>query len=311
MKTDLHTVKNHGVSSRKRHKALILLSFALPGLIYYAIFHYAPMTGLIIAFKDYNPYRGIGASPWVGFKWFVEFYQSIYFWRLIRNTFTLSALMLVFTFPLPIIFALMMYEVRGKRFRSIVQTFSYLPNFISMVIICGLVRAFTNESTGLINVIIKALGGKTIAFMSSTKWFRPIYILSGIWQSTGWSSIIYFANINTIDTSLFEAADIDGASRLQKIYHISLPALKPTIITLLLMQFGNIMNMGYEKVLLLYETSTYEVADIISTYVYRSGLISQRYSFAAAVGLLNSVVGIVLITVMNGISRRINEATLW
>lgn len=219
--------------------------------------------------------------------------------------------MLIFAFPLPIIFALMMYEVRGKKFRSAVQSISYLPHFISMVIVCGLVRTFTSESNGLLNVIIVALGGESIPFMSSPQWFRPIYVISGIWQSTGWSSIIYFANVNAVDTSLFEAADIDGASRLQKIVNISLPSLKPTIITLLLMQLGNIMNVGYEKVLLLYETSTYEVADVISTYVYRAGLVSQRYSFAAAVGLFNSIVGVVLISVVNSIARKANESSLW
>jgi putative aldouronate transport system permease protein len=311
MRADKKETRIATISSRKRRKAFVLLSFALPGLLYYAIFHYVPMIGLTIAFKDYNPFKGIWASSWVGMKWFVEFYESIYFLRLIRNTFTLSALMLIFAFPLPIFFALMMYEVRGKKFRSAVQSISYLPHFISMVIVCGLVRTFTSESNGLLNVIIVALGGESIPFMSSPQWFRPIYVISGIWQSTGWSSIIYFANVNAIDTSLFEAADIDGASRLQKIVNISLPSLKPTIITLLLMQLGNIMNVGYEKVLLLYETSTYEVADVISTYVYRAGLVSQRYSFAAAVGLFNSIVGVVLISVVNSIARKANESSLW
>ena len=303
--------KPSSISAHKRKKALILLSFAIPGLVYYIIFHYVPMAGLVIAFKNYNPFRGIAASPWVGLQWFQEFYNSMYFWRLTSNTFLLSGYMLLFSFPLPILFALMMYEVRGKRFRSAIQTISYLPNFISLVIICGLVRSFTSESTGVINAIIKSFGGKPIPFMTSMQWFRTIYIVSGVWQTMGWSSIIYFATLNSVDVSLYEAADIDGANRFQKIWAISLPALKPTIITLLLMQLGNIMNLGFEKVLLLYDPATYEVADIISTYVYRAGLVSQRYSFAAAVGLFNSVVGMVLIVSVNSLSRKINGTSLW
>lgn len=298
-------------SKRSRKKGLLILTFMIPGILFYAIFCYAPMYGTLIAFQDFNPFLGFGESPWVGFKHFAEFFQSLYFWRLIRNTFLLSFYTIIFSFPMPILFALLLYEVRGNRFRSVVQSISYFPHFISMVVLCGLIRNFLAPSTGIINALITAMGGPAIDFLRDPQWFRTVYVVSGIWQSMGWSSIIYYATLTSVDTSLFEAADIDGASRLQKIRHISIPSLIPTIITLLLMNLGNIMNVGFEKVLLLYNSSIYEVADIISTYVYRSGIVGLQYSFAAAVGLFNSFIGIVLIGIFNGLAKKFTQVSLW
>ena len=294
----------------KMRRSLVLLTFVLPGVIWYLTFHYAPMFGVTIAFQDYNPFQGFGRN-WIGLRHFRTFFNSLFFWPLLRNTLFLSLSNLAWTFPMPIIFALLQYEVKFKRFRTSVQSISYFPHFISVVIICGLIRTFTAQSSGIINELIATLGGDRINFMMDPRWFRTLYVSSSVWQSIGWGSIIYYATLTSIDTTLFEAADIDGASRPQKIWHISLPSLRPTITILLLLNLGNMMNIGFEKVLLLYSPPVYEVADIISTYVFRTGIVTQQFSFAAAVGLFNSVIGIILITTFNAISRRFNETSLW
>ena len=301
---------NRRYRKRRIRKGLVLLTFILPGLIYYIVFHYAPMYGLIIAFKDYNPFVGFLQSPWVGMKHFRTFFESLYFSRLLKNTFLLSFTSLVFSFPMPILFALLLYEVKAGKLRSAMQSISYFPHFISTVVVCGLIRQFTSDS-GIINAIIELMGGSSIRFLNEPGWFRPVYIISGIWQGMGWGSIIYYATLTSIDVSLFESAEIDGATRLQKIYYISIPSLIPTIVTLLLMNLGNLMNVGYEKVLLLYNSSIYKTADIISTYVYRQGIINLQYSFAAAVGLFNSVIGICLIVFFNWLARRVAHTSLW
>mgnify|MGYP005764074313 CR=1 FL=1 len=307
----MKAIEKRKVSKRQRKKGLIVLTFMIPGLLFYLIFHYAPMYGTLIAFQDFSPFRGFTQSPWVGFKHFEEFFNSIYFTRLLKNTFLLSFENILFSFPMPIIFALMMNEIKNSRLRSAIQSLSYFPNFISTVVLCGLIKNFLSPSTGIINAIIEALGGSAIDFLSSPGWFRPVYIISGIWQGMGWGSIIYYATLTSVDTSLYEAADIDGAGRFQKIFYISLPALVPTIVTLLLVNLGNMMNIGFEKVMLLYNEATYSTADIISTYVYRSGLIGQQYSFAAAVGLFNSLIGICLIVIFNFLARRFTKTSLW
>ena len=307
----MKAIEKRKVSKRQRKKGLIVLSFMIPGLLFYLIFHYAPMYGTLIAFQDFSPFRGFTQSPWVGFKHFEEFFNSIYFTRLLKNTFLLSFENILFSFPMPIIFALMMNEIKNSRLRSAIQSLSYFPNFISTVVLCGLIKNFLSPSTGIINAIIEALGGSAIDFLSSPGWFRPVYIISGIWQGMGWGSIIYYATLTSVDTSLYEAADIDGAGRFQKIFYISLPALVPTIVTLLLVNLGNMMNIGSEKVMLLYNEATYSTADIISTYVYRSGLIGQQYSYAAAVGLFNSLIGTCLIVIFNFLARRFTKTSLW
>lgn len=298
-------------SARARRKGIIMFSFLLPGLAYYLIFRYAPMWGTLIAFMDYNPFVGFGGSAWVGFKHFRTFFESLYFGRLITNTLLLSVYSIVFGFPLPIVFALMLNEVKSMRFRSLVQSISYFPHFISTVIICGLIKVYLSPSSGFVNAIIVALGGEAINFLQEPGWFRTVYVASGIWQGMGWGSIIYYATLSSVDTTLYEAASIDGAGRLAKVIHISLPALIPTMTTLLLMNLGNILNVGFEKVLLLYNSSTYSTSDIISTYVYRMGITQMKYSFASAVGLFNNVVGLVIIVFFNYLARKVGETSLW
>jgi putative aldouronate transport system permease protein len=292
-------------------KGWLLYLFFLPAAVYYIVFHYAPMYGVIIAFKDYGPFLGIAKSPWVGLEHFRSFFGSIYFVRLLRNTLLLSFYGIVFSFPLPIIFAILLNELENKTYRSAIQSLSYVPHFISTVVVAGLVVTFLSPSSGLVNAVIQALGGKATDFMREPSWFRFIYIASGIWQELGWGSIIYFAALSAIDPQLYEAAQIDGAGRLRKIIHISVPGILPVVITMLLLNLGRLMSVGFEKVFLLYNSATYETADVISTYVYRSGLVNQQYSFAAAVGLFNSVVTLVLLTFFNTVARRVSEYSLW
>lgn len=288
-----------------------LLLLMIPGLLYYLVFHYLPMYGVIIAFKNYKGGTSMWAAPWVGLQWFQEFFQSVYFWRLLRNTLMISLYNLVFGFPFPIIFALVLYEMRAKWFRRVVQTVSYLPHFISVVVVVGMLEAMLDTSDGVVNNLIRANGGSPINFFGDPRYFRPLYVGSGIWQSFGWNSIIYLAALTNADPALYEAARIDGANRWQQTVHISIPCILPTMIILLIMQLGNTMSVGYEKIILMYEPSTYEVADVISTYVYRRGIEGGQFSFATAVGLFNSVINLVLLISVNTLSRRLSEVSLW
>ncbi len=288
-----------------------LLLLMIPGLLYYLVFHYLPMYGVIIAFKNYKGGTSMWAAPWVGLQWFQEFFQSVYFWRLLRNTLMISLYNLVFGFPFPIIFALVLYEMRAKWFRRVVQTVSYLPHFISVVVVVGMLEAMLDTSDGVVNNLIRANGGSPINFFGDPRYFRPLYVGSGIWQSFGWNSIIYLAALTNADPALYEAARIDGANRWQQTVHISIPCILPTMIILLIMQLGNTMSVGYEKIILMYEPSTYEVADVISTYVYRRGIEGGQFSFATAVGLFNSVINLVLLISVNALSRRLSEVSLW
>ena len=285
---------------------MITLPFA-----YYLIFHYIPMAGVVIAFKDYSIPRGIFGSEWVGFKWFLQFFQSFYFWRLIRNTVLLSSYILIFGFPVPIIFALILNEMRALVLKRIVQTVSYLPHFISLVIIIGIMVNFLSPNNGIINDIIRAFGRKPINFMGSQRWFRTLYVGSHVWQHFGFGSIIYLAAMAGINPELYDAAEADGCSRLQKIIHITLPGISPTIIILLILNLGRLLSVGFEKILLMYSPGTYEVADVIATYVYRRGIISGEYSFAAAVGMFGNVVNLIFLVVFNRLARRFSETSLW
>lgn len=296
---------------RTRRKGLAALAFILPGVLYYILFHYKPMWGALIAFQDYNPFLGFWGSKWVGLKHFRNFFQSTYAPRLIKNTLAISIYSIIFSFPLPIVYAILQNEVRFSRFRSIMQSISYFPHFISVVIICGLLKQYLSISNGIVNELLAALGFEKIPFLSSPSWFRTIYIASGVWQGLGWNSIIYYATLTSVDPSLFEAAEIDGANRLQRIWHISVPALAPTMVTLLLMQLGNVLNVGYEKVLLLYNPSTYSTSDILSTYVYRVGITQMKYSFASTVGLFNNVVGLVIVMFFNMLAHKVADTSLW
>lgn len=283
---------------------------AIPVLAYYIIFEYVPMYGVIIAFKSFSIKLGILQSPWVGFKYFIEFFDSYYFGRLIKNTLLINIYDVIFSFPAPIILALMLNEVKGKLFKKTVQTITYMPHFISMVVICGMIIDFT-ATDGIINTIMSYFGAEPSNLLANKDMFRTIYVGSGIWQGVGWGSIIYLASLANIDPSLYEASTIDGAGRWRQIWHITLPGIAPTIITLFILRLGRMMNVGFEKVMLLYNPMTYETADVISTFVYRKGLLSFDYSYSTAVGLFNSIINFTLLIVANKISRKLSETSLW
>jgi len=268
------------------------------------------MYGAQIAFRDYYITQGILGSKWVGLEHFREFFTSYYFGRLLKNTILLSGLNLLIGFPIPIILALLINEVRNSKFKRTVQTITYLPHFISLVVICGIVLDFT-KNNGLINDILSFFGIERILFMQDPKWFRTVYIISDIWQQAGWNSIIYIAAISTIPQDLYEAAKISGCNRWQETIHITIPGIASTIIVLLILRVGRIMNIGHEKVLLLYNESIYSTADIISTYVYRRGIQNAEYSFSAAVGLFNSVVNMLLLLFVNFMSKKVTEDSLF
>lgn len=282
----------------------------IPVVAYYIVIHYFPMYGLVIAFKDFSPMRGISDSPWVGFKHFEEFFGAYYFWRLLRNTVLISFYDILFGFPAPIILALLLNEVRHGLFKRLVQTISYLPHFISIVVVVGLVINFLAKD-GLINSLIVTLGGDPILFMQRPEWFRTIFVGSNIWQSIGWGSIIYLAALSNIDPSLYEAAEVDGARRWAKLWHITLPGIVPIISIMLILRVGDMMTIGFEKIILMYNPLTYETADVISTFVYRKGLLEMSYSYSTAIGLFNAVISFILLIVVNRSSRRLSGSSLW
>jgi putative aldouronate transport system permease protein len=284
---------------------------ALPVVLYFFVFKYLPMYGAVIAFKDYNVAQGIWASKWVGFEHFRSFFESYYFFRVLRNTFLISFYHLIFGFPAPILMALMLNEVRIKWFKSVIQTVSYLPHFISLVVICGLIIDFTNRG-GVINSILVFFGGENSALLNSAANFRTIFVSSSIWQEVGWSSIIYLAALSGINTELYEAARVDGAGRFRQIWNITLPGLIPTIMILLILRIGGLMDVGFEKIVLLYNPNTYETADVISSFVYRMGLSQGNdYSYTTAVGLFQSVINFILLISANSISSRFSGNRLW
>mgnify|MGYP000093313625 FL=1 len=282
----------------------------LPVIIYIAVLCYKPMYGVIIAFKNFRPAVGIMDSPWVGLKHFITFFNDYNFWRILKNTFSISALSILFGFPAPILLALLINEIRNTKFKRAVQTISYMPYFISMVIICGLIKTFC-QSDGIITDLVVALGGERVNLLASKNWFYPIYIISNIWQNIGWDSIIYLAALAGIDQEQYEAARVDGAGRIRQIISVTLPGLMPTITILFILKMGNILNVGFEKILLLYSPTTYEVADVISTYVYRIGILDANFSYSTAIGLFNSVVNIIFLLLTNAISKKMNNSGLF
>lgn len=292
-----------------KQKELYLIVF--PVLLYYLLFHYKPMYGLIIAFMDYSPRRGISGSTWVGLQHFMNFFQSIYFKRLLGNTLKISLATIVFGFPAPIILALLMNELRSKKFARVTQTITYMPHFISTVVICSMIREFVKPEGFITQILVKFFdyGGKNL--LSQPENFLPIYVISDIWQGVGWGSIVYLAALTAVDTELYEAAQIDGAGRWKQMLHITLPGIMPTIIIMLIMRLGQVMSVGYEKIILLYNEGIYETADVISTYVYRMGLVDRQYSFSAAVGLFNSVVNFLLVILANRFSKKVSDTSLW
>ena len=283
----------------------------LPVLVFFLVFHYAPMYGVQIAFKKFSAVRGIVGSPWRGLYYFQQFFDSYLFGELIGNTLGLSLYSLAVGFPTPILLALMMNELRSERVKRVVQTITYAPHFISMVVMCSMIILFLSPSSGVLNRIIELLGGQSVYFMGKPEYFKTIYVLSGVWQNTGWSSIIYMAALSGIDPQLHEAATIDGASRLQRVWHINLPGILPTAVILLIMNCGSLMSIGFEKAFLLMNDLNRASAEIISTFVYQRGLIDRNYSSAAAIGLFNSAINLVLLLGVNAIARRISDTSLW
>ncbi|MDL2318985.1 ABC transporter permease subunit [Eubacteriales bacterium OttesenSCG-928-A19] len=282
----------------------------IPVLAFYVMFHYAPMYGAVIAFKDFKPSLGIGGSPWVGLKHFQNFFGSYYFGTLMRNTLTLSLANLLFGFPIPIILALLINELRSRRFARTVQTITYMPHFVSLVVVCGMIREFT-QSTGLITTLLSYFGFPKQTMLNNPALFKPIYVISGIWQESGWGSIIYLSALVSIDRELYEAAEIDGAGRWKRTLYITLPSLLPTIVIMFIMRTGRVMSLGAEKVILLYNAGIYDTADIIASYVYRRGIAGTDWSFSSAVGLFNSVINFILVISVNRLSRRVTGSGLW
>ncbi len=291
-----------------KNKGLYLM--LLPIVVFYVVFHYFPIYGAQIAFRDFKPRLGVFGSEWVGFKNFIDFFTGVYFWRLVRNTLILNGLNLLIGFPAPIILALLLNEVRNVRFKRGVQTISYLPHFISTVVVCGMVMQFVSTD-GFITRIMTTFGFSQTNMLTNPDFFRSIYISSEVWQSIGWGSIIYIAAISGINQELYEASRIDGAGRLRQALSITIPGILPTIITLLVLRVGTMMTIGYEKIILLYNPSIYETADVISTYVYRKGLIDLDYSFSTAVDLFNSVLNLILLFTANRISKKLTDHSLW
>jgi putative aldouronate transport system permease protein len=296
---------------RKRWQLYLLV---LPTLVWYIIFCYGPMYGVIIAFKDYSARKGIWFSPLTsdyGFGHFIRFFNSYYFWVLIRNTVVISLYNLAIGFPLPILLALCLNEIKNGFFKNLVQTTTYAPYFISTVVMCGMLITFLSPTSGIVNKFIERCGGEAIPFMSKAGYFPTIYVLSNVWQGTGWGSIIYLASLSGVDEQLHEAATIDGATRLQRLWHINIPYIVPTMVILLILNSGSILSVGYEKVYLLQNELNTDTSEVISTYVYKTGLVNAQYSFSTAVGLFNSVINLIILVAVNTISGRVSENSLW
>jgi len=292
-----------------RDKQLYIM--LIPFFAYFIWFYYFPMYGIQIAFKDYSVFKGIAESPWVGFEHFINFFHSPFLGRIIRNSFTINIYSLITEFPLAIIFALLLNELRNRKFKTIVQTVSYLPHFISSVIVAGLTITLLSPSTGIVNVVLRNLGLETKYFLMDPKAFPIIYVTMTAWKEIGFGTIVYTSAMSGIDSTLYEAAEIDGAGRFRKAISITIPQILPTISILLIMKLGNLLSVSSETILLLYQPATYKTADVIGTYVYRQGFVDNNYSYAAAVGLFNSVVSLVLVWTANRISRKLSGSGLW
>lgn len=281
----------------------------LPVVIFFLLFSYKPMYGALIAFQNYKPAKGFGVE-WVGVQHFIDFMQNPFFGRLIRNTAVLGVLQIVVGFPIPIIFALMVNEIHSQKYKNVMLSFTYLPHFISLVVICGMIKQFC-LSDGLFNDIIVFFGGQASPLLQRPGLYRMIYTITCVWQNFGWDSIIFIAAVSGVDKQLYEAASIDGAGKWKQMIHVTIPGIMPTIVIMLILKVGNLMSIGYEKTILLYNEATYETADIISSYVYRYGMENRQYSYSTAVGLFNSAINVILVIVANKISRRISETSLW
>lgn len=307
------SVRSWSSIRRKLHRSRYLyVLFAAP-FIFYVLFEYAPMYGVLIAFKEIKVFRGLGAmlsAPGVGFKYFELYLSDPYFLKLVRNTVLIQALGLAVGFPAPIVLALMLNEVRRRAFKRVIQSITYLPHFISLVVICGMIVNFV-ATDGVVNDLLAFFGLPRTPFLARPEWFVPIYVASDVWQDVGWGSIIYLAALTTVDQQLYEAASLDGAGRWRQLRHVTWPGIQPTVVILFILALGRIMEVGYQKIILLYTGATYETADVIATYVYRRGLIQSDFSYATAVGLFESVIGILFVVSANRISRSLGRPSLW
>ncbi len=292
----------------KKHKWLYWM--IAPVVLYYIVFMYVPMLGQVIAFQDYRPARGITGSKWVGFDNFVQFFNSPFAWRVIKNTIVISFNEILFGFPAPIILALMLHELTSKKYKKLIQTITYMPHFISLVVVCGMVIEFVS-SDGFITTMLMKFGLKEQNLLANKDYFVPIYVLSNIWQNIGWGAIIYLATLSGVDQNLYEASAIDGAGRWGKLWHVTIPALVPILAIQLIIRIGRIMGAGAEKIILLYSPVVYENADTIASYVYRAGLQEQNYSLGAAVGVFNSIINLGLVCFANWFSNKLVEESLW
>ncbi len=293
------------IANLQRYKLLYLM--ILPGLVYFIIFKYLPMGGLIISFQDYQPYLGIGGSEWVGFKHFIRLFTEPTFFMLLRNTLILFGMEILFFFPLPIIVALMLNEVTNRFFKNMIQTIIYIPHFMSWVIIVSITYVFLTLDGGVVNELIASMGGEKISFLTSPEWLRTIYIGQIIWKELGWSTIIYLAAVTTVDPTLYEAAGMDGAGRLRKMWHVTLPAIRPVIITLLILKIGSTLDLGFEHMYLLLNSLNREVAEIFDPYIYKAGLKNGQLSFSTTMGMFKGVVGLILVVAANKFARKIGE----
>ncbi|WP_256992218.1 sugar ABC transporter permease [Paenibacillus sp. XY044] len=292
----------------KRYDLYLML---LVPIAWYLIFHYGPLYGLQIAFKNFNPAKGIIGSSWVGFDHFERFFDSYYFGRLLWNTLSINLFSLLIAFPISIVLALIVNEIRSKSFSKLLQNITFIPHFISVVVIVGILNVFLSPTTGPINTLIEAFGGSPIRFLEEAGWFKTIFIGSNIWQNMGWQSIIYIAALSGINPQLYEAAKMDGASRLRRVWHISLPGIVPVIVIMLILDIGHFMDIGFEKILLMQNNLNLEASDVISTFVYTTGILKGEYSYTAAIGLFNSVINLVLLLMVNRFARKTSETSLW
>lgn len=293
----------------KRDWQLLVLC-ALP-VLYFIIFHYIPMYGVQIAFKDFKATDGIWGSAWVGFKHFRRFFASSQFVSLIKNTLGLSLLQILLGFPVPIILAIMLNQVKNQRFRKFAQSILYCPHFISIVVLAGMLYIFLSPRNGIVNTIIKILGGEAIFFLGEAKYFKLTFVISGIWQNAGWSAIIYIAALAGISPDLYEAAQVDGANKWQRIRHIDIPGIMPTIIMMLIMEIGKVMSLGFQKAYLLQNAQNLSASEIISTYIYKVGMLDAQYSYSAAVNLFNNVINIILLVTFNKLAKKLTDNSLW
>ncbi len=282
----------------------------LPTLIYFLVFHYFPMYGVQIAFKNFNPVLGINGSPWIGFEHFERFFNSYQFWTVLKNTLGLAVFELAM-FPIPIIMALLLNQLVSSRFKRVVQTVTYAPHFISVVVLIGMLYLFLSPRSGIINQLIVLLGGDPVFFFGIAEWFKPLFVFSGVWQNLGWGMIIYLAALTAISPDLHEAAVMDGASKLRRIWHIDVPGIMPTVIILLILNVGSLLSIGFEKVYLMQNSLNMSSSEVIQTHVYKTGLLGAQYSYAAAVGLFNSVINFILLIVINQTAKKAGQSSLW